>query len=355
MRSMHLFAGAGGGLLADLILGHEPVIAVEWEPYACQVLRERAADGWFPDLQVWEGDVRLFDPSEYKGRVDCIHAGFPCQDISNAGNQAGIGEGTRSNLYREALRIASEIRPEYIFLENVAAITSKSKGYLETISKDLSEIGYDAVWTTLSAAEVGAVHKRNRWWCLAWNEANASCSDTDSERSHRKEVDQHGEAELRNEQECESGSVGGLLGYSNSTSSEGGSIPSRVQQEHSDIECRGSSRNSCEDVADTKRIGQPRQGQHIHSSNQAQDREGKAGDAINERVRSERQAESSLGSLADDVPDHMVRWNDVEAQVGRVTNETQNRADKLKALGNAQVPLQAAVAFELLMRIKESK
>ena len=81
---MHLFAGIGGGLLADLILGHRPIVAVEWDKYACRILRERAADGWFPDLSVWEGDVRLFDPSEYKGRVDCIHAGFPCQDISVA-------------------------------------------------------------------------------------------------------------------------------------------------------------------------------------------------------------------------------------------------------------------------------
>ena len=65
MKTMHLFAGVGGGLLADRILGHDPIIAVEWDRYACQVLRERAADGWFPNLRVWEGDVRLFNPSEY--------------------------------------------------------------------------------------------------------------------------------------------------------------------------------------------------------------------------------------------------------------------------------------------------
>ena len=68
MDTMHLFAGIGGGLLADRILGHNPIVAVEWDKYACQVLRERAADGWFPNLRVWEGDVRLFDPSEYAGK-----------------------------------------------------------------------------------------------------------------------------------------------------------------------------------------------------------------------------------------------------------------------------------------------
>lgn len=166
MRTMHLFAGAGGGLLADLILGHTPVVAVEWEPYPCQVLRERAAEGWFPELVVWEGDVRNFDPSEYTGSVDCIHAGFPCQDISIAGKQAGVGEGTRSGLYREVLRIAGAVRPRYIFLENVAAI--KSNG-LETVVKDLAVMGYDCRWLCIRASDVGAPHHRDRWFALASN------------------------------------------------------------------------------------------------------------------------------------------------------------------------------------------
>ncbi|MBU6247108.1 MAG: DNA cytosine methyltransferase [Xanthomonadaceae bacterium] len=115
-NTMHLFAGAGGGLLADLILGHTPIVAVEWDAYACAVLRERAAGGWFPGLHVHEGDVRMFDPSKYAGRVDCIHAGFPCQDISVAGSGAGI-HGDRSGLYREVLRIADVVRPRFLFKE----------------------------------------------------------------------------------------------------------------------------------------------------------------------------------------------------------------------------------------------
>ena len=165
---MHLFAGVGGGLLADRILGHTSLVAVEWEPYACQVLRERAADGWFPGLQVWEGDVRLFDPSEYAGSVDCIHAGFPCQDISVAGKQAGVSEGTRSGLYREVLRIAGIVRPRFLFLENVAAI--KSNG-LDTVLKDLALMGYDARWLCIRASDVGANHHRDRWFLLAYPNA----------------------------------------------------------------------------------------------------------------------------------------------------------------------------------------
>ena len=164
MRTMHLFAGVGGGLLADLILGHTPIVAVEWDAYACQVLRERAADGWFPDLSVWEGDVRLFDPSEYAGKVDCIHAGFPCQDISVAGKQAGVSEGTRSGLYREVLRIAGVVRPKQLFLENVSAILSNGLG---TVLGDLAALGYDSRWLCIRASDVGASHHRDRWFLLA--------------------------------------------------------------------------------------------------------------------------------------------------------------------------------------------
>ena len=164
LRTMHLFAGHGGGLLADLILGHKPVVAVEWDGYACQVLRERAADGWFPGLRVHEGDVSLFNPSEYAGSVDCIHAGFPCQDISVAGKQAGVSEGTRSGLYREILRIAGVVRPKQLFLENVSAILSNGLG---TVLGDLAALGYDCRWLCIRASDVGAPHHRDRWFLLA--------------------------------------------------------------------------------------------------------------------------------------------------------------------------------------------
>ena len=177
MRTMHLFAGHGGGLLADLILGHTPIVAVEWDGYACQVLRERAKDGWFPGLRVWEGDVRMFDPSEYTGQVDCIHAGFPCQDISTAGKQARVGPETRSGLYREVLRIAGVVRPRFLFLENVAAIVNNGLG---TVLADLAYLGYAGQWTTLRASDCGASHERDRWWGLF--------SNTDSTRREEGRV-----------------------------------------------------------------------------------------------------------------------------------------------------------------------
>lgn len=124
MRSLHLFAGAGGGLLADRILGHTPVGAVELDPYCCAVLRARAADGWFPGLKVHEIDIRDFDPCEYAGSVDLVAGGFPCQDISAAGRGAGI-TGERSGLWSEFARVLRVVRPRYAFVRLMIKLARK--------------------------------------------------------------------------------------------------------------------------------------------------------------------------------------------------------------------------------------
>lgn len=231
MRTMHLFAGHGGGLLADRILGHTPVVAVEWDRYACKVLRERAKDGWFPELQVWEGDVRLFDPSEYAGVMDCIHAGFPCTDISTAGKQAGVGHETRSGLYREVLRIAGVVRPKYLYLENVAAIVNNGLG---TVLADLAFLGYAGQWTTLRASDCGATHERDRWWGLF----------SHSDMRQQSTCTQHDEAQILQ-------GIGiGNLSNSDSTRCKEGRISERVQPKHA----RHSGNSWWETIPDVPRV-----------------------------------------------------------------------------------------------------
>jgi DNA (cytosine-5)-methyltransferase 1 len=218
MRTMHLFAGAGGGLLADLILGHTPIVAVEWDRYACQVLRERAAEGWFPELHVWEGDVRLFDPSEYTGKVDCIHAGFPCQDVSVAGKQMGVSEGTRSGLYREVLRIAGEMGCPDLFLENVADIVSNGLG---TVIGDLAALGYECRWLCIQASDVGANHERDRWFLYA--------TAGNSDRNRQSVVPIHDEAQKLSK------SGYGNAPHSHSTQREGGRVSIRASAQYADF------------------------------------------------------------------------------------------------------------------------
>ncbi len=165
LRTAHLFSGAGGGLLADLILGHRPVLAVDIDPHCCQVLRERIEDGWLPGLHVHEGDIREFDFSPWRDRVDCISAGFPCQDISWAGPGTGI-EGERSGLVREVWRAVDAIRPLFVFLENSPRIRTRGR---HVVIAELVARGYSWRDGVLAAADVGAGHKRERWWCLAAN------------------------------------------------------------------------------------------------------------------------------------------------------------------------------------------
>lgn len=166
LRTAHLFAGAGGGLLADLILGHLPALAVEWSESCCRSLRARVSEGWLPsDLHIHCGDVREFDFIPWAGRVDCIAAGFPCQDISCAGGGKGI-EGERSGLAWEVFRAVDAIRPGLVFLENSPEIRTKGR---RDIIRALVERGYSWRDGTLAAAAVGAPHWRHRWWLLAAN------------------------------------------------------------------------------------------------------------------------------------------------------------------------------------------
>lgn len=331
---MHLFAGAGGGLLADLILGHKPIIAVEWDKYGCRVLRERVAEGWFPDLRVWEGDVRLFDPSEYEGRVSCVHAGFPCQDISGAGAQAGIAEGTRSGLYREVLRIADVVRPRYLFLENVSAILKKE--WLQTVLQDLAALGYDARWTCLPASAAGAPHYRDRWWCLAER------SDANCERKLQPEG-------CESEQRGWTGDVGEDVAYA---SSEGLQTGGRSRLEKSNAETgprmEHESKRCCTDVADTLFLSIEGKQSGIADAQEWEGQEqrpaGSCGDG-----NGRRSTQSGLGGMADELASGLdAGWWEVEPEVGRIATSIPNRAARIKALGNGQVPIQAALAWVML-------
>jgi DNA (cytosine-5)-methyltransferase 1 len=163
LRSLHLFAGAGGGLLWDLLLGHRPVCAVEIDPYCQRILRQRQADGWLPWFPIWD-DVRDFDGKPWRGSVDIVAGGFPCQEISDAGKRHGIS-GARSGLWTEFARIIGDVRPRYAFIENTAALAHRG---LDRVLADLAALGMDARWCCLGADDVGAPHIRKRLWILAY-------------------------------------------------------------------------------------------------------------------------------------------------------------------------------------------
>jgi len=164
LRSFHLFAGAGGGILADLLLGHQVIGACEIEEYPREVLLQRQRDGILPRFPIWD-DVCTFDGRPWRGTIDVICGGFPCQDISSAGKGAGI-TGARSGLWKEYARIIDEVRPKYVFAENSPLLRTRGLG---VVLEDLAEMGYHARWGVLGAWHVGAPHKRNRMWVHASN------------------------------------------------------------------------------------------------------------------------------------------------------------------------------------------
>jgi len=164
MNELALFAGAGGGILGGHLLGWRTVCAVEWEAYPASVLVARQNDGILPPFPIWD-DVQTFDGKPWRGIVDVVSGGFPCQDISSAGKGTGI-DGERSGMWREMARIIGEVRPKYAFVENSPMLTTRGLG---TVLRDLAEMGYDAEWGVLSAADVGANHKRERIWLVGKN------------------------------------------------------------------------------------------------------------------------------------------------------------------------------------------
>jgi len=164
MNELALFAGAGGGILGSHLLGWKTVCAVEWADYPRRVLLARQRDGILPKFPIWD-DVQTFDGKQWRGRVDIVTGGFPCQDISSAGNGAGI-EGEKSGMWKHMARIIGEVRPKYAFMENSPMLTSRGLG---RVLGDLAEMGYDAKWGVLGAKTIGAFHERERIWIFAFN------------------------------------------------------------------------------------------------------------------------------------------------------------------------------------------
>ncbi len=201
VRELSLFTGAGGGLLGTRLLGWRTVCAVEWEPYCQAVLLARQADGILERFPIWD-DVRTFKGADWRGKVDVITAGFPCQPFSTAGKRKG--ESDERNMWPDTIRVIREVGPEWCLLENVPGLTAAGKhvvvvverirqmglfgandsksvagrlcrrvieavgpSYLGRVFGDLAEAGFDTEWGVFSAAEVGAPHQRDRLWIVA--------------------------------------------------------------------------------------------------------------------------------------------------------------------------------------------
>jgi len=184
LKELSLFTGAGGGVLGGKSLGWETVGYVEYEPFCQEIIKQRIVDGILDAAPIF-GDIRTFVSEgyaeAYQGMVDVVSGGFPCQPFSSAGKQKGVGDAR--NMWPATMDVIRAVKPEWCLLENVSALLGIENGdsgqwdledgpnddirYFGTILRDLAEGGYDARWRVLSAADVGAPHRRDRVWILA--------------------------------------------------------------------------------------------------------------------------------------------------------------------------------------------
>ena len=166
LKVLDLFSGIGGFSLGlERTGGFETVAFCEIEEYPRKVL----AKHW-PGVTIYE-DVKELTAERLESdgiKCDVITGGFPCQDLSVAGNQKGINA-ERSGLWSELCRIISEVRPKYAIVENVTALLSGERGrWFQRVLGDLAEIGYDCQWHCISASNIGAEHKRDRAWIICY-------------------------------------------------------------------------------------------------------------------------------------------------------------------------------------------
>ena len=275
MKVLDLFSGIGGFSLGLEAAGMETVAFCEFDEHARKVL----AKHW-PDVPIHK-DVRDLDGNEYRGAVDVVCGGFPCQDLSNAGKKAGI-TGDRSSLYREMLRIISECLPRYAIFENVSAlITGESGRWFGQFLYDLAEIGYDAEWHCISASELGAHHHRDRVWIIAYPNNDGQLAAKERE----------------------------------STEERGDSYTTRQKSAKQSKGCSPSSVDEL--LADSNSKRQQGQGESIEQ--------------LCEEAKGDRQT-SIFESIC-----LRGEWK-AEPELGRVANGIPNRSHRLKQLGNAVVP-----------------
>jgi len=289
VRLLDLFSGIGGfSLAASWIWGEKLDIVgfCEIDKYCHKVLNKN-----FPDIPIYK-DITTLDGNQFKN-IDIITGGFPCQDISIAGRGESLvnektGETTRSGLWFEMLRVISEVRPRYALIENVPMLSVR--GGVRVIA-DLTEIGYDASWTIVSASDVGAWHKRSRIWIVGYP----------------REI-------------------------SNSNYSRNRTPTNRIDK------------NRTKKNKKWKRLSQSqfsRYGENVSDSNSKR------------LQRMERESQKSRGSDKQTRFQSRARngdWWYSEPKLGRVANGIPNRMDRLKGLGNSIVP---QCAYEILKRLKK--
>jgi len=197
MNHASLFSGIGGFDLAAEWTGWNNVFNCEWEEFPRKVLKHH-----FPNAKQYE-DIKDFKATQYRGRIDVLSGGFPCQPFSTAGLRKGTEDDR--HLWPEMLRVIGECQPRWVVGENVRGLVSWSNGLvLETCYSDLENLGYSVQSFIIPACATGAPHRRDRVWIVAYSDntrrsdGHEQVQDTNGEVRQRNDRSQFSNTDLRN-------------------------------------------------------------------------------------------------------------------------------------------------------------
>lgn len=312
-----LFAGIGGiGLGLENTGGFQVKWQVERDEYASKVL----AKHW-PEVQRFE-DVREFPPGDKNNYyVDLIAGGFPCQDISLAGKGEGL-KGERSGLFYEIVRIAERLKPKYLLLENVAALLVRGMG---DVLRELAAVGYDAEWHCIPAAAVGAPHRRDRVFIIAYAE----------------HIGPHRNGSNEQERQCEE--------MERSEFARGNGGDRDVADTDSDGRFQMPQRKPIESSTAKSEVFTPKERTENLYTNPGG--AGWKGGIVKTILRVEG-LQGELERIREDVGRR--QW-EIEPALGRVVDGFPGRVDQLRCLGNAVVPQVAQFLGEMILRAEQCK
>ena len=376
MYELSLFSGAGGGLLGTKLLGWRAVGYVEREGYCQAVLEARIRDGLLDPAPIF-GDIRAFLrggwADRYRGLVDVVTAGFPCQPFSVAGKRKACGD--ERNLWPETAAVLERVRPSFALLENVPGLlTARSadgRHYFGTVLGDLAALGFDAEWGVLGAADVGAPHLRKRLWILAYRSGERRGEGrTESARqqggsdaavgglAHAAEPGSQVGADGAGLRQRAAVERGGTQGALSNAERDGLRVEREREREQRGEPGPAVTRADGEEraVADADPWGWQRLGEPEHAGLESApggelDRCGEGGQGNGaDGLQQAGRRDAGQGNRNQWDVDPASLGPESESFVGRVAHGVAHRVDRLRAIGNGQVPAVVVRAWRELTR-----
>jgi DNA (cytosine-5)-methyltransferase 1 len=333
MNHLSLFSGIGGIDLAAEWAGFHSVAMVEKDNYCQQVLRKN-----FPEAELY-GDILEFDGTKYENRIDLISAGFPCQPFSLAGSRKGADD--ERALWPEVVRVLRDVKPTWFLGENVPGLLTSGQyrgEYFNYICHSLSEMGYRVGWCLYGAKDVGAVHRRNRVFIVAYSdglrhsEFCPSESEQFSDGGTAQEFgggDSKGDASDSEHVRCQDIQEEGFVGQNHQERKEGREV---------ELEGSGLREYACHSE------GEPRPQADSPTCTDGSERYSR------EDFGGRHWQPISGGNWREWDTTPILYETRAEPRVRRANDGIPNRVDRLKCLGNAVVPQQVFPILEEIAR-----